>query len=165
MAGYLPEVAHFNLLSTGVITGSFIAIPIFVKPFMGRISDKVGRRTPIIVGLITSGLPLLAIPFTTNFPILLLLAIIYGLGFAAVTASTPALTSELVTAERVGAAMGFLGMTMDVGQTIGPIISGVILATTLQYSGLFPSLTIVLLASCGIFALSNLYKTNSEQRL
>lgn len=165
MAGYLPEVAHFNLLSTGVITGSFIAIPIFVKPFMGRISDKVGRRTPIIVGLITSGLPLLAIPFTTNFPILLLLAIIYGLGFAAVTASTPALTSELVTAERVGAAMGFLGMTMDVGQTIGPIISGVILATTLQYSGLFPSLTIVLLASCGIFALSNLFKTNSEQRL
>jgi MFS family permease len=153
MAGYLPEVAHFDLLSTGVITGSFIAIPVFIKPYLGRISDRVGRRTPIIMGLITSGLPLLAIPFTTNFLILLTLSVIYGLGFAAVTASTPALASELVPKESVGAAMGFLDMIMDVGQTIGPIISGLILATSLQYAGLFPSLTFVLLISCVAFIL------------
>jgi len=158
MGGYLPEVVHFDFLSTGIVTGSFIAIPIFVKPYMGRVSDKIGRRTPIILGLVASGLPLLAIPFVTEFPVLLLLSVVYGLGFASVTASTPALVSELVPPEHVGAAMGFLSMTMDVGQTVGPIISGLILATSLQYVGLFPSLTFVQLFSCVIFVLSGTAK-------
>jgi MFS family permease len=155
-------VVHFDLFSTGIITASFIAIPIFAKPYMGRISDRIGRRKPIVLGLIVSGLPLFIIPFMTNFPILLMLSIVYGLGFAAVTASTPALASELVSAERVGAAMGFLGMTMDVGQTVGPIISGMILATSLQYAGLFPSLTFVLLFSCIIFILSSTAKKDNK---
>lgn len=47
--------------------------------------------------------------------------------------------------------MDFLGTTIDVGQAIGPIINGIILATSLQYAGLFPSLTFVLLFSCIIF--------------
>jgi len=163
MAGYLPEVAHFDLLSTGIITGSFIAIPIFVKPYMGRISDKIGRRKPIIIGLIVSGLPLIAVPFITEFSLILLLAVVYGLGFAAVTASTPALVSELAPKENVGAAMGFLDMIMDVGQTVGPIISGLILATNYQYKGLFPSLTFVLLTSCVIFTFLGVDKKVEEQ--
>jgi hypothetical protein len=48
---------------------------------------------------------------------------------------------------------------MDVGQTIGPIVSGFILSTYLQYKGLFPSLAIVILFSCLVFALSGVAKT------
>jgi MFS family permease len=76
------------------------------------------------------------------------------MGFAAVTAATPALISELTPKEFVGTAMGFLDMIMDVGQTIGPIISGLIFATSLQYTGVFPSFTIVLLFSCVVFIFS-----------
>jgi MFS family permease len=162
LAGYLPEVAHFDLLSTGIITASLIAIPVFAKPYMGRVSDKIGRRTPIIAGMIASALPLLVIPFVRDFLVLLMLGIVYGLGFAAVTASTPALASELISKECIGASMGFIDMTMDIGQTIGPIIGGIILATSLQYAGLFPSLTAVLLLSCAVFIISNVSKTNSK---
>jgi sugar phosphate permease len=66
-----------------------------------------------------------------------------------------------VPKELIGTSMGFLDMIMDVGQTIGPIISGLILATNLQYAGLFPSLTFVLLFSCVIFVLSGVTKTDS----
>jgi len=54
--------------------------------------------------------------------------------------------------------MGFLGTIMDVGQTLGPIVSGFILATNLQYYGVFPSLAFVLLFSCIVFALSSVAK-------
>ena len=145
LAGYLPDVVHLDLFLTGVIVGSLIAIPIFAKPYMGRVSDKIGRRIPIVVGSIVAGLPLLAIPFVTNFSVLLLLAVVYGLGFATVTACTPALVSELAPKELVGTAMGFLDTIMDVGQAIGPIISGLILSTSLQYVGVFPSLTLSLI--------------------
>jgi len=83
----------------------------------------------------------------------------YGLGFSMVTSSTPALASELVSIKLVGGAMGFLGTIMDVGQTLGPIISGLILATNLQYYGVFPSLSFVLLFSCTIFVLSGTAKS------
>jgi hypothetical protein len=50
--------------------------------------------------------------------------------------------------------MGFLSAMMDIGQTLGPIISGVILATNLQYVGLFSSLSLILIVSGAVFALS-----------
>ena len=160
LAGYLPEVAQFDKFLTGMIITSIIGVAIFARPYMGRVSDRIGRRIPIILGCIISALPLLAIPFVTDFWVLLLLVVVYGFGFATVTASTPALISELVPKGLIGTSMGFLDTIMDVGQTLGPIISGFILATRLQYYGLFPSLTFVLLFSCIVFVLSTIAKTN-----
>jgi len=160
LAGYLPEVVQLNKFLTGVIVMSTIGVAIFAKPYMGRVSDKIGRRIPILIGCVVSGLPLLAIPFVTDFWVLLLLVLVYGFGFATVTASTPALISELVPKELVGTSMGFLSTIMDVGQTLGAIISGFILATNLQYMGVFPSLAFVLLFSCIIFALFGVAKAN-----
>jgi len=158
LAGYLPEVVHLDKFLTGVIVMSTIGVAIFARPYVGRFSDKFGRRIPIVLGCAVSGLPLLAIPFVTDFWVLLLLVVVYGFGFAAVTASTPALISELVPRESIGTSMGFLDTIMDVGQTLGPVISGFILATNLQYYGVFPSLTFVLLFSCIVFALSGVAK-------
>jgi MFS family permease len=155
LAGYLPEIVHLNEFLTGIIITSIIGVAILARPYMGRVSDKMGRRIPIVVGCLVSSFPLLAFSFVADFWILLLLALLYGVGFATVTASTPALISELVPKELVGTSMGFLDTIMDVGQTFGPIISGLILATKLQYHGVFPSLALVLLFSCVTFVLSN----------
>jgi MFS family permease len=154
LAGYLPEVAHLNELLTGVIITSIIGVAIFARPYMGRFSDKTGRRIPIVLGCIVSGLPMLIVPFVADFWVLLLLVMIYGIGFATVTASTSALVSELVPKEFVGTSMGFIDTVMDIGQTSGPIISGLILSTSLQYAGLFLSLALVLFFSSIMFALS-----------
>jgi MFS family permease len=153
LAGYLPEVVHLDPFLTGIIITSIIGVAIFARPYLGRISDRTGRKIPIVAGLVVSGLPLLIIPFTSNFWILLALAIIYGVGFAAVAAAAPALITELVPKDTVGTSMGFFDTVMDVGQTTGPIVSGLVLAASLQYSALFFSLTFVLLLSCMIFVL------------
>jgi MFS family permease len=163
LAGYLPEVAHLDKFLTGIIITSIIGVAIFARPYMGRVSDKIGRRIPIALGCIISGLPLLAIPFVTDFWVLLLLVVVYGFGFATVTASTPALISELTPKGWVGTSMGFLDMIMDVGQTLGPIISGFILATSLQYHGVFPALTPVLLIACTVFLIFT-HKKQAETR-
>lgn len=162
LTGYLTVFLNYSLLIPGFVATCIIGTAIFVRPYMGRVSDKVGRRIPIVVGCMISALPLLAIPFVTDFTILILLAIVYGFGFATVTASTSPLISELVPKELIGTSMGFLDMTMDVGQTFGPIISGFILATYLQYYGVFPSLAFVLLISCTIFIISGVAKTKSN---
>lgn len=156
LAGYLPEVVHLNEFLTGITITSIIGVAIFARPYMGRVSDRIGRRVPIVLGCIISGLPLLAIPFVSDFRIILLLVIIYGFGFATVTASTSAAISELVPEGLVGTSMGFLDTVMDVGQTLGPMLSGLFLSTSFEYRGIFPSLTIVLMSTGVIFALYGL---------
>jgi len=153
LAGYLPEIVHLNEFLTGIIITSIIGVAIFARPFMGRLSDKTGRRIPIILGCIASGLSMQLISLVVNFWGLLLIVIIYGIGFATVTASTSALISELVPTEIVGTSMGFLDTVMDAGQTSGPIISGLILSTILGYTGLFTSLAFVLFASSIMFVI------------
>ena len=154
LVGYLREVAHFDSLSQGIILGSQLAIIPLLKPLMGRLSDKTGRTIPIVTGSLIGAFALGTIPFTVRFPLLLLISVLYGIGFSMVTASTPALVSELTDRTLVGTGMGFLGTIMDLGQTLGPIITGIVLGVGLGYLGSFASLTVILLVACGIFIIS-----------
>ena len=159
LVGYLKEMAHFDSLSIGVIMGSQLAVIPILKPLMGKLSDKTGRRLPIVLGSLVSAFTLAIVPFTTYFPLLLLISMLYGLGFSTVTSSTPALVSELTEESLVGTGMGFLGTVMDVGQTLGPIVTGFILATSLGYSGSFLALTAILLMSSTIFVMARVARS------
>ena len=154
LVGYLTDVVKMDLFSVGVITGSEIVALVVARPLIGRISDKMGRTKPIVVGIIISCFLIGAIPFTTQFPLLLLLTIAYGFSFAAVLSSTSPMVADLVPLSLVGASMGFLSTTMDIGQTLGPIISGVIFSTNLHYTGMFLSLSILMVVSIAVFLLS-----------
>jgi MFS family permease len=155
---YMIEVANLNALAVSVIIGMQVIALIVSRPLLGRVSDKYGRRMPIVLGCIISGALLFVVPFTTQFALLLALSMGYGAGFALVVSSTSPLMCELTPPKLVGTSMGFLCTVMDVGQALGPIISGVILATTFAYTGLFSSLTLLLVASAVIFLFSGIGK-------
>ena len=162
LVGYLTDIVGLDLFSIGVITGSEIVALVIARPFIGRISDRIGRTKPIIAGIVASCLLVAAIPFTTQFPLLLTLAVAYGVALATVLSSTSPLVCDLVPAGLVGASMGFLSTMMDIGQTLGPIISGVIFATSLRYLGLFVSLSILLIVSSVVFLLSRRNSASSS---
>ncbi len=155
IVGYMAEAAKLDALFSGIFLSAEVATLIVARPFLGRISDKRGRRNPILLGSGIGILLTLMIPFTTQFSVLLVISIVYGLGFAMVISSTSPLMSELAPKGLVGASMGFLSTLMDVGQTLGPLISGAVLAIfSHSYIALFASLSILLLASTLIFSLS-----------
>jgi DHA1 family multidrug resistance protein-like MFS transporter len=158
LSGYLKNSLHFDFFSTAAVSGSIIVLAIFVRAYMGRVSDRIGRRKPIILGLLICSVPLIIMPFTSDLRVLLLLALVYGFGFATATASTPALITELAPCEFIGTSTGFLDTVMDIGQTVGPIVGGFILGTTFGYFGLFLSPTIVLLVACLVFVSSGFAK-------
>ena len=135
----------FNDFSIGIVMGAQLVTVMITKPFMGRISDRYGRRMPILVGLIIGSLPLIVTPFASQFFELIAVSIVYGLGLSTVTSSTTALVSDLTSKEFYGASIGFLRTVMDMGQALGPIITGFILATTVGYLGAFTALAGILL--------------------
>ncbi|RJS84563.1 MFS transporter [Candidatus Bathyarchaeota archaeon] len=157
LVGYLKNVVMLDPFLIGVITGSQLVFIPIINPFMGRLSDKIGRRIPIITGLLLGTASLSLIPFVRSFPILLLISIAYGLSYSMVTSSAPALVGDLARKDTYGAAMGFLAMIMDIGQMLGPVITGLILSITIGYTYPFISLGLILLFSCLIFWLATLH--------
>jgi DHA1 family multidrug resistance protein-like MFS transporter len=154
LVGYLTDVVRLDFFSIGIITASEIAALVVARPLIGRVSDKIGRTKPIIAGIVASCFLIAAIPFTTQFILLLLLVVAYGVSFATVLSSTSPMVCDLVPAGLVGASMGLLSTTMDIGQTLGPIVSGVIFASSLRYMGMFVFLSVLMAASIFVFLLS-----------
>ena len=160
IVGYAIDVAGLNGFYYGPILSALTIAIIAARPAMGRFSDRRGRRIPIITGGFISALMLLAVPFTTSFVLLFGLAVGFGLGFAFVVSSTSPLMCELSSSGLVGASMGFLSTMMDVGQTLGPIVSGLIGAFAVagvvgtNYVAIFVSLSLLLIASSIVFAVS-----------
>ena len=153
MVAYAQHVG----LGVGAITliaGVPILTVVLSKPVMGGLSDRFGRFWPITAGLVLSSLPLLVIPITSSFPILLATSLVYGLGFSTATSSTTALVSDISGYSASGSAMGFLGTMMDVGQVLGPVMTGYVVATSAGYIGGFWLLAGVLLVFATVFALA-----------
>jgi MFS family permease len=147
---YVIEKAGLNVALAGLLWTILTGTSVVAKPLMGRISDRYGRRTPIVAGMILCAVPFALIPLFTSFWILAALCVAFGLGEAFVTTSTGALVADLAKQESLGAAMGVFGTIADTGQALGPIIIGVLL-TKIGYLSAFSLLAGLLLAWTGIF--------------
>lgn len=108
----------------GVILGVQLVSIVFTKPLMGRVSDRVGRRQVIIPGLLIGATSVALLPLAPSFIGLSILSLAFGIGFATVTSSTSALVADLTRDGRYGSSMGVLRTVMDVGQSIGPVLTG-----------------------------------------
>jgi len=117
---------------------------------MGWISERYGRRVPIVVGMVLCAVPFALIPLFKSFWILAVLSVLFGLGEAFVTTSTGALVADLAQQESLGAAMGVFGTIADTGQALGPIIIGLLLVK-IGYLAAFSLLAGFLLVWTGMF--------------
>ena len=130
----------------GVILGVQLVSIVFAKPVMGRISDRVGRRRVILPGLLVGAASVLLLPVFPNVVGLSVLSLVFGVGFATVTSSTAALVADLTKDGRYGSSMGVLRTVMDVGQSIGPVLTGFIVGVA-GYASAFALLAAILAAA------------------
>lgn len=108
----------------GIILGVQLVAVVAIKPLMGALSDRFGRQAIMLPGLLLGLIGVGLIPLGTNVLVLSLLSLVYGIGFATVTACTSALVADLSKQGQFGASIGVLRTIMDIGQTIGPVLTG-----------------------------------------
>ncbi len=125
-----------------------VLVTALTKPLMGRLSDRWGRRWPIVAGLLVGAGAMAAMPWMHTWWPMAMLTALFGLGVATVTASTSALVSDLSRAAAYGASLGVLSSVMDVGHSTGPMAAGLLVAAW-GYSPAF-ALIAVLLAVCAV---------------
>jgi len=114
-----------------VLVGLFFSVQeaahVIVKPFGGRIGDRIGHLLNIIIGIVLLALGLFSLGYVTGIG-LFLPALLMGVAQAFVFPSTVALVSEQITETHIGAGMGFIGMWQNFGKVAGPVLGGLLIS-------------------------------------
>ncbi len=147
---YAVTVAGLDAFQAGLLWGVQVVATIVSKPIMGKTSDSYGRKPLISIGMFLCAVSFAAIPLLTNFYLLGLAALIFGLGEALVTSSSAALIIDICKEKHFGAAMGTFGTIFDIGHATGPILAGLLIAR-FDYLPTFWLMAAMLLAAIPVF--------------
>jgi DHA1 family tetracycline resistance protein-like MFS transporter len=117
--------ARFQVSETaiGVVVGSFSLMQFLFAPWWGRLSDRIGRRPVLLIGLAGSALSYLLFAFAGGFWTLLLSRLLAG-GMGATVNVAQAYLADVTPQERRAGAMGLLGAAFGIGFVLGPAIAG-----------------------------------------
>ena len=155
--GFLPVRVYalqYGAVQTGLILSLVALSYLLIQPVAGYLADKTNVTTTIRVGLILSAMSIIAAPFVKD-ALLIVDAVIAGIGVGIVWTNTDILVSKLAEAGKLGATMGAAGSFKEFGDMVGPILIGVLS----QILGLAWGFVI-----CGILGLFSLALIQSKNR-
>jgi MFS family permease len=111
----------------GVLISVYGLVNAALQPFMGALSDRIGKRKPLIlIGLIVMGTTTFLFIFAHRFADLMLLRVFQGLGVALTIPTSMALMALATRKETRGGSMGLYSSMRIVGFGLGPLLGGFI---------------------------------------
>ncbi len=105
----------------GLLIASFSVAQLLAAPLWGRISDRVGRRFVLLIGLSASAIAYLVFGFATSLWLLFLSRVIQGAG-GGTTGVAQAYVADTISASDRARALGWLSAATSAGVAIGPVI-------------------------------------------
>jgi DHA1 family bicyclomycin/chloramphenicol resistance-like MFS transporter len=147
---YLPALpsiaADLHTTSAAVqltLTGTLVGLA-FGQVFIGPVSDAVGRRVPLLIGLAVHVLASVLCVFAPNVAVLGVLRVLQGLGGAATAVVATAVVRDMFTGLAAAKVFSRLMLVMGVAPILAPTLGSQVLRWT-QWRGVF-----VLLAVFGV---------------
>ncbi|GGE33583.1 MFS transporter [Pullulanibacillus camelliae] len=123
----LKETMHLNSSEVGMLTASStLGIVIGLIP-AGFLSDRLGRKRILILGIIEYSLFTILCAFSPNYWMLLIFRFLSGFGMGAVFPLPFAIVSEFVNHRQRTLFNGFMDACLSVGYFIAPILGFIIL--------------------------------------
>jgi len=146
----IPIIANYaidlgaSLFLAGVIVGIYAMVHIPSDIILGRVIDKIGRKTFLIIGLFFDGFSMLLYFFANNFQFLLIARIIHGLGGGFGGPATMAYLGDATSDEKSGRGMALYGIFMGLSMLIGFMVGGM-MSVYFGYKNLFLTIAIIML--------------------
>lgn len=111
----------------GLMLAVYSAVSFVVSPLWGRLSDRVGRKPVLILGLFGFAASFVTFGLAAHILWLMYVARIIGGGFSgAVTATAMAYVADVTGVEDRTRGMAFAGMSIGVGFILGPALGGLL---------------------------------------
>jgi MFS family permease len=126
----VPLYAH-ELGASRLEVGALFAVATFAAALLslpsGVLVDKFGARNLLAGSLVLTTLAQIGTALTTSVPPLFVWQIVGGVAAGAQQSAVFSAVTESVPRGRLGRAMGWLTLSMQVGFTLGPALAGVLL--------------------------------------
>src|SRR5437867_13069403 len=150
---FLPRVQGLSDFSMGITIGTMAVSMVLASFPLGMLADMYGRRKMLILGNLSASLSLIGFALTSNPGLLLLVAVVEGIGEAAFAVSFTALIADKAGDEKRTAAFSLSSVIGWIAGALGAsMISSVIVLESAGLSG--AAARILLYITVGIIGLS-----------
>lgn len=147
---FARDVLGLTLSQLGWLFAMQTATTLATRPVIGMLSDRIGRRGVIVAGLMVCGAAVILVSMAAGLPGLVAAIFTYAVGVAVTTAATSAYITDLSARARYGSAHGVFGTIYDVGDALGPIVAGLLVAS-LGYALMFRIMAAISLVVAIVF--------------
>lgn len=106
----------------GLVAGVFTVSALALRPWIGLSLDRYGRKPIWLIGTVVFLLAVLGYMWALTIPLLVLIRVIHGVGWGAVTTSSATAIADIVPLPRRGEGMGYFGLGATLGMVIGPAV-------------------------------------------
>jgi multidrug resistance protein len=127
LPGYSRDLGASDL-AIGVLFAAYAVGLLVASPPAGAISDRVGRRLPMVAGSMGIAIATAVFAYGDSYPLLFSARLLQGVAAAAVWTAGVALIADVVPPKRLGAAMGTAMACSSIGLIVGPPLGGVLTA-------------------------------------
>jgi DHA1 family tetracycline resistance protein-like MFS transporter len=152
MKEYLPN-SHYQSEAYGAFIAAYSLALFLASPFLGALSDSIGRRPTILLALVGSAIDYLLMAAAPNVWFLFLGRAIGGVTGAS-AASVAAYIADVTPPEKRAQSYGTMGMIFGVGFIVGPLFGGLLGHVGVNYGG---GLRLPLYVAAGLTAANALY--------
>jgi MFS family permease len=97
---------------------------LLARPYLGRVSDKIGCARSLVAAFTLETLALILLPFMSHLAAIMIAGILYYMGFAIGSSRILALAMENAPQERRGRAMASFSVSFPLSNGIGALLSG-----------------------------------------
>jgi MFS family permease len=140
---------RLEVIEITVVSGVFTLVWSFSQPVTGHLSDRLGRKNLITLGLTGASMCILAYPFINNFYLFIAVSTIMGFGAALYYTPLLAMVGDVSPPSLRGTFIGGYRFFRDLGYFLGPILLGII-ADTYGLPYTFYSASLILLMAMSI---------------
>lgn len=120
--------------TVGLLVTVYSVAQLFMAPIWGRLSDRFGRRSIILLGLVGSGLAYLVFAWSTSLAWLFASRILAGVGGSTVPVAEAYIADVTPPEDRAGS-MGIIGAAFGLGFIVGPATGGILAAVSFEAPG------------------------------
>ncbi len=113
--------------AVGVVVGAFAVSAALLRPWVGRLGDRHGRRILVVGGSAVVAVSVAGYALTTNLAVLVALRLLTGVGEAAMWVGAATAVQDMAPADRRGEAASYFSVALYAGIALGPALGEVVL--------------------------------------